>query len=76
MEMGSLELLPRVPGSEFGSEIYNNLLQFSFKLLSCDPYYCQLCITQNQKPIAELDLSFIIIYSIVLRIFLKLGYVI
>jgi hypothetical protein len=39
MEMGSLELLPRVPGPEFGSEIFPNLLQFSFTFLSCDRYY-------------------------------------
>jgi hypothetical protein len=63
---GVLELLP-----EFGSEIYNNLLQISFKFLSYGPFYGQLCITQNRKPIAELGLNFIIIYSIILRIIFK-----
>jgi hypothetical protein len=44
--------------SEFGSDIYNNLLKSSCKLLLCDQYYGQLCITQNQKLCTEFGSEF------------------
>jgi hypothetical protein len=43
--IGDLELLPEFLGLNLVLRFYNNILRFSFKLLSCDPYYGRLCIT-------------------------------